>query len=84
MSPLAIRIMLHYHWSPEDYVTNGSKGEDGTVADLFCRGMLEQDPQEGTERKFRISGKGQAYVDALLSVQEPVCKWEVSMVREVG
>jgi len=79
MSPLAINIMLHYYCSPLDYATNGSKGEDGTVTDLFCHGMLQEDRQEGTDSKFRISEKGRAYVDALLSVQEPVCKWEVSL-----
>lgn len=76
MSPLKIRIMLHYHCHPDDFVTNGSKGEIGAVEELIASGMIEHNRHAG-EAMFQISDKGHAYVKAILSINEPVCTWKV-------
>lgn len=77
MSPLKIRIMLHYHCHTDDFVTNGSKGEMGAVEELIAAGMIEHNRQEGSEAIFQISDKGHTYVKAIMSIKEPVCSWKV-------
>lgn len=80
MSPLKIRIMLHYYCFTGDYCTNGSKGELGAVDDLVGDKMLEDDPQEGSERMFRVTDKGSAYCEALCNMPLPIAKWIIPEV----
>lgn len=82
MSPLMINIMLHYFCSTVDYVGNRSDGERENVADLVKMGMLRDVSNQSGCALLEITEKWKAYVDALLAVKEPVCRWEVSMFKE--
>ena len=68
MSPLQIRIMLHY------YTTSGDTLEawPESVVELVDIGMLNYDSDFHVEAHYTITDKGRAYVSKLCSIPIPV------------
>lgn len=81
MTPLQIRIMLHYHYSPTDFKDCAGPVVPTTIRDFYDAGMLEDCPVVGV--KTRITDKGRAYCKALECVPEPVCMWLIPAADSV-
>lgn len=78
MSPLKIEIMLWHYAHGEDH-PNALKGMNAWVdafRDLLANDMLSNCNTENG-MSLRITERGRAYVDFLMSVPLPVQRWEV-------
>ena len=69
MSPLQIRIMLHYSYSAVDW-EEGSSAAKSALRNFVCDGMLYCNTDSTT--KHFITEKGKAYVNKLCSIPIPV------------
>lgn len=88
MSPLQIGIVLHYYFSPEDWLDGEwNDGQLDTVRGLASVGLIELDPRShpiglgyrpGT---YRLTEMGRVYVDALMAVQMPRQVWQIPSSR---
>ena len=73
MSPLEIRIMLHYFYSPEDWSGQEDEQFVSTILNRFVRmGLLEQAADGYECAQYKITEKGTAYVEMLKDVPIPV------------
>lgn len=82
MTPLEIDIILWYHTRAVDY-------RDGDLSAPAVReavdrfrdvdGLLELRPPTGSGdfRTYRLTERGQAYVDALIMTPLPICQWVI-------
>ena len=70
MTPLELRILLHYHYSPIDFdaVENGMTVEfiDGVLRELHARGLLEDGSHDV---KYQLTFLGRAYVERILALR---------------
>ena len=81
MSPLKIKIALHYFWSPQDYPDRTSQADIDAFADFMNEGLLtkrceSQVMQAGTS-EYQATEKLKAYCNALTRVPLPVEKWVI-------
>jgi hypothetical protein len=69
MTPLALEIIIHYFYSPEDYRQGDASAPavKNTILFLFKYGLLEAS-ENSPIRKYKITGMGKFYV------QEGLCK----------
>lgn len=71
MSPLQIKIMLHYYSSVIDW-------EEPTTLARFKEGLRDMDmlelvnPDDREDAAYALSARGRAYVDYILSISIPV------------
>jgi hypothetical protein len=88
MTPLQITMMLHYYAIAEPYALRQPEHADSPAVreqrivligdDLLTR---EHDDVRG----YRVTERGQAYIDALMAMPLPVCKWTIPpQVTETG
>ena len=80
ITPLCLEILLHYFWSSEDY-------QQGDFSALAVREaidhfrdrtkMLEAVPDELRHRTYRLTARGHAYIEHILSIPFPECRWEI-------
>lgn len=84
MSPLQIEILLWYYARANDYRDGDfSAPAVREAVDDFrgAAGMLAptNDLPSGQValRAYRLTDRGQAYVDALMAMPLPVCRWEI-------
>ncbi len=69
MTPLALEIIIHYYYSPEDYREGDASAPavKDTICSLFKNGLLEA-AESSSSCKYRITDKGKFYVE------EGLCK----------
>jgi len=78
MTPLHISLMLHYYVKLTPYSEHdaGHRYSEATIQytkQLLAADMLTlKDYEQGL---YEVTDKGRAYINALMSVKEPVCKW---------
>lgn len=78
MTPLQIQMMLHYYAIARPYaVSDPDHARSPAVlaqrCELMSRGLIAEVLAEPSG--FQVTNKGRAYIDALLAVRDPVCKW---------
>lgn len=71
MTPFEIGILLHYYSCADDH--EHLLGSSEARQQLEVSGLVRQ--AVGSARKFDITDRGRAYVDALLHVKLPVAVW---------
>jgi len=81
MSPLKIKIALHYFWSPRDYPDQTSQADIEALAYFVNDGLLttnnlDMDNGESSV-EYEATTKLKAYVEALMKVPLPVEKWVI-------
>ena len=83
MSPMQIKIMLHYYYSFFDFKDMTSKASKEFHSYFVREGMLKKhditnliELPEGTyESSYEITDKGKAYVELLKRVKPPKVAW---------
>lgn len=81
MSPLQIEILLHYHWATDDFRGGDFSAPAVREAIDWFRGeagMLENDLNSLWSRTYRLTARGDAFIDHICSLPLPTCKWEVA------
>lgn len=88
MSPLRIRMLLHYYANTIDYrdevdpahACSGAVTE--AIHDFLQEGLIKEvnpnwgvQPPSNRDSQYSVTGKGEAMVGHLMAVQIPVCKW---------
>lgn len=83
MSPLQIEILLWYHARACDF----RDGEMTATAvrdaiDNFLKGDNLLEPigsarNAGDHRTYRLTARGEFYVEALMTLPLPICRWEI-------
>lgn len=78
MTPLQIFMMLHYYAIAEPYaLRHPEHAESPAVREqrvlLISDGLLSR--EHGDVRGYRVTERGKAYVETLMAVQVPICKW---------
>lgn len=82
MTPLCLDILLWYHCRAADYREGDFSAPAVREAiDRFVGtlNLLETVPPPNMAgyRTYRLTPRGQAYVDHVLSIPLPVCRWEI-------
>ena len=83
MSPLALKILLHYGYSPSDYRDGNFDAPAVRQAIDYFRnevGMIEVTPRFGpvhSEAAYRLTERGQVFVDALCVLPLPEPFWRI-------
>lgn len=80
MSPLKIKILLHYHAFVDDYNGNGSPAEKDAFGWFLEDGYLDRNESPGVapyDGEYRPTEKLHIYCDALCKVPEPEQRWVV-------
>lgn len=88
MSPLKIKMLLHYYAHVMDYrdEVDGAHACSGAVQEAiydFLRAGLIKEVNPGwagqdarsRDKQYNVTDKGEAMVSHLMAVQIPVCKW---------
>lgn len=72
MSPAQIKILLHYHVSPEEYnYPNGAEFIRDEINEFIACGLMAE-ATEGSDRDYTLTKKGHFYVtDGLCAVPLP-------------
>ena len=79
MSPLEIKIMLHYYTTPEEYEPpTDSPLYPATLASFIKDGLLKYDDVGNKE----ITEKGTFYVNALINTPIPIASWKIPDERQ--
>ncbi len=84
MTPLHIRMLLHYHSIGEPYAKHDPNHADSPAVweyrgDLLRDGLIEANACSGSG--WGATPKGRAHVEALCSLPLPECRW-VTPTRE--
>lgn len=83
MSPLQIEILLWYRARMVDYREGdfSAPAVRAAIDDFRDRSeLLAKNPHAGEGgdfRTYRLTDRGDAFVDAILSLPLPVCRWEI-------
>jgi len=78
MSPLQIRILLHYHSHIDDY----AGGELGSfVNELVNMDMLERACE--SKRYWKLTNRATAYIEYILNVPLPIQEWKIKMPEQL-
>lgn len=72
VSPYVLKILLHYYSCGDDFYHDAT-GFNETMAKLVDNDLLSR-PSESPV-KYRITGRGRAYIMAILRLPFPVQKW---------
>lgn len=77
MTPLQIKMMLHYHHIAEPYALHEPEHANSSAVrtqrnELCSEGLLQK---VDTEIGWKTTIRGNAYVDFLCAMPLPVCKW---------
>lgn len=77
MTPLQIDILLHYHCSGCDYREGDYSAPAVREAIDWMRAesQLIENDNESARRCYKLSERGQVYVNALMAVPLPVQVW---------
>ena len=76
MTPLHIKILLHYYVSTDEYERGYYPSTAGEyIHDLFEMGLIEEKDRPIVEPRHRISDKGKFYVNVLCTTPLPVHQW---------
>jgi DNA-binding HxlR family transcriptional regulator len=91
MSPLNINILLHVYAIVADYRdaqlnSNHARSEavsqtfehfaeEGLIEKIIPDHIWQETPADARSSQYTITEKGRAMVEAICSVQIPICKW---------
>lgn len=76
MSPMMIRVMLHFYAMREPYSgPDSAKAANQAIAELCSYGLLKESPD--TINDYVATDKGRVYVEALIAVPLPVQTWVI-------
>ena len=82
MTPLQIKILLHYYTCVDGYGRADDNRKEPAVIEAISQfmrnGMLKPSP----EGLYTVTDRGKAYIDALRSMPLPVCEWRVPETGE--
>lgn len=87
MTPLEIKILLHYHACVDDYKGNQSPSEKDAFGRFLENGYLERNESPGVgpyDGEYITTAKLHIYCDALCKVPEPEQRWVVGGVLVDG
>ena len=79
MSPYEIGVMLHYYVAPIDHPDCSKRPPvwQKTLDKFVAIGMLKCNVDSKRDSCYCITEKGTAYVQYLMKVELPICKWIV-------
>lgn len=83
MTPLDLEVILHYHYSQEDFPRLVAGDAAPAVIEAVSRhegvGLLELNPTQSVAQPsvYRITAMGRAFVQALCNTPLPVRCWKV-------
>ena len=78
MTPLEIGILLHYHYSTEDYRQGDfSAPAVRSTIDEFRDKLNLLGPSAYPGQTYQLTDRGKAYVRALCSLPLPDCRWVI-------
>ena len=79
MTPLQIKMMLHHYCSPEPYACREPVHASSPAVTEQRHALCEYELLEAavSESGFRVTPRGNAYVEALCSMPIPVAKWVI-------
>jgi hypothetical protein len=79
MSPLALKVLLHYYVTPAQFDKNKAHDIELEAIAQFLRDGLLQERQAGRagDDSYEITQRGQAYCYAALNLPLPEMKWEI-------
>jgi hypothetical protein len=84
MSPLALKVLLHYYTTPAQFDKNKAHDLEIEAIEGFIRDGLLRDREgaapEGYDR-LEITEKGTAYCEAILNLPLPIMKWLIPSAR---
>ena len=80
MTPLQVRMMLHFYTTPVPYAQeNPPHANSQAVIDqracLHHHGLIEAANNFDGSPGWRCTDRGKAYIEAVCAVQVPICKW---------
>ena len=81
-APLYLNILLHYYsmacpYAEQDEAHRTSPSVSKFHKDLIDDGLIEQGNENFPEMGYRVTEKGRAWVDHILSTPLPEQRWEV-------
>jgi len=84
MSPAQIKILLHYHVSPDEYNSqSGNKFIKGEINKFIDCGLMAE-TTDGYERDYTLTEKGHFYVtDGLCAVPLPVQIFKIPVENDL-
>lgn len=87
MTPLQIKMMLHYYCSPTPYAKYEphhahSEAVFDQRANLMDEGLLV--PVDSAMASYECTEKGKAYVSALCAMPLPIAKWVIPECGEAA
>lgn len=77
-SPLHIKILLHYHSIAEPWPSETETLTD-YIKELCVFDLLKEDQ---TKSGYSTTARGNAYIDAILSMPLPIQRWEIPKGEE--
>jgi hypothetical protein len=79
MSPLALKVLLHYYVTPAHFDKNRAHDLEVDAIAQFIRDGLLQARQSGDHDwdAYEITEKGRFYVEAMLGTPLPVQEWRI-------
>jgi len=77
MSPLEIKILLHYHTIPKDYSQEHEmySAQNEAIIKLFNKGMLKNYNGDGVQ--YEATAKLHSYCEYLCEVPLPIAVWVI-------
>ena len=82
MTPLEIRLLLHIHTTPAPIETP-TKIYVETLDHFQAIGLITMDEVvEPGQHPYRLTERGQVYIDALMSLPLPVAYWRIPDMPE--
>lgn len=79
MSPLALKVLLHYYVTPALFDKNKAHDLEVEAIAQFVRDGLLQERQAGEAGwdNYEISERGKAYCEAILNMPLPEMRWHI-------
>jgi hypothetical protein len=80
VSPVFLKVAIHYHVSPIDHPLLGIPVYDDIVDEMLAEGLLV--PARDTERRYERTEKLAAWICAICRVPFPFAPWVVEWPKE--
>lgn len=77
MTPYELKILLHYHTSPSDYVGDGEIIKESTLQKFFDQGLLQLSTDiDHIAVKYKATDKLHCYIDHICGI--PLPHWSMT------